>query len=164
MQWLSLPVVFVVAFVLALILNYPNAKDQMKQVQIQASGMIEAMAVALVNLIQDRVGGSLPALIAIISMPLSLVSNPDAYYFGVMPTLAQSAEMYGVPGIEIAQASMLERMTVGFPLSPLTSSTFLLICLAQVELGDHQKFMFKWAFLTTLVMAAFALLTGVIST
>jgi len=105
----------------------------------------------------------MPALVALISVPLSLVFNPDAYYFGVMPILAQSAEMYGVPAIEIAQASVLGQMTVGFPLSPLTASTFLLIGLAQVELADHQRFMFKWAFLTTIVMAIFAILTGVIS-
>ncbi|TSB46530.1 CitMHS family transporter [Alkalicoccobacillus porphyridii] len=185
LQWLPLPVVFIIAFVVALLINYPNPKEQMNQVQLQAAGMvpvlsiifaagiftgiltgtgmIEAMAVALVNIIPEQIGGSLPALIAIISMPLSLVFNPDAYYFGVMPILAQSAEMYGVPSIEVAQASVLGQMTVGFPLSPLTASTFLLIGLAQVELGDHQRFMFKWAFLTTLIMSAFALLTGVIS-
>ncbi|ALA52416.1 citrate:proton symporter [Shouchella clausii] len=185
MQWLPLPVVFIIAFVLALLMNYPNPKEQMQQIQLQASGMvpvlsiifaagiftgiltgtgmIEAMAVALVDLVPEQLGRSLPIVVAVASMPLSLVFNPDAYYYGVMPILAQSAEMYGVPGIEIAQASVLGQMTVGFPLSPLTASTFLLIGLAQVELGDHQRFMFKWAFLTTLWMALFALLTGVLS-
>jgi CitMHS family citrate-Mg2+:H+ or citrate-Ca2+:H+ symporter len=50
-------------------------------------------------------------------------------------------------------------MTVGFPLSPLTASTFLLVGLSEVELGDHQKFTFKWAFGTTIVMTIIALLT-----
>ncbi|KMK75167.1 CitMHS family transporter [Alkalihalobacillus pseudalcaliphilus] len=185
MQWLPLPVIFIISFVLALLLNYPNVKDQMYQVELQAkgmisvitiifsagiftgiltgTGMIEAMAVTLVSIIPDQIGGSLPGLIALISMPLSLVFTPDAYYYGVMPILAHSADLYGVPPIEVAQASVLGQMTVGFPLSPLTASTFLLIGLAQVELGDHQKFMFKWAFLTTIVMAIFAILTGVIS-
>ncbi|GAK06213.1 LOW QUALITY PROTEIN: citrate transporter [Geomicrobium sp. JCM 19037] len=185
LQWLPLPIVFIVAFVIALVINYPNPKDQMDQIQLQATGMIsvlsiifaagvftgiltgtgmiEEMAIALVNIVPEDIGGSMPALVALMSMPLSLVFNPDAYYFGVMPILATSAEMYGVPAIEIAQASVLGQMTVGFPLSPLTASTFLLIGLARVDLGDHQKFMFKWAFLTTLVMAIFALLTGVIS-
>jgi len=57
---------------------------------------------------------------------------------------------------------MLGQMTTGFPLSPLTASTFLLIGLAGVELGDHQKFVFKWAFGTTLVMTIVAVVTGVI--
>nr|WP_255343390.1 citrate:proton symporter [Geomicrobium sp. JCM 19038] len=185
MQWLPLPIVFIVAFVIALMLNYPKPDQQMDQIQLQArgaipvlaiifaagiftgiltgTGMIDAMALALVSTVPEGIGGSMPALVALISVPLSLVFNPDAYYFGVMPILAQSAEMYGVPAIEIAQASVLGQMTVGFPLSPLTASTFLLIGLAKVELADHQRFMFKWAFLTTIVMAIFAILTGVIS-
>jgi CitMHS family citrate-Mg2+:H+ or citrate-Ca2+:H+ symporter len=51
-------------------------------------------------------------------------------------------------------------MTTGFPLSPLTASTFILIGLSGVTLGDHQRFIFPWAFGTTLVMTAVAYLTG----
>jgi len=51
-------------------------------------------------------------------------------------------------------------MTTGFPLSPLTASTFILIGMSGVQLGDHQRFIFRWAFGTTLVMTAAALLTG----
>jgi citrate-Mg2+:H+ or citrate-Ca2+:H+ symporter, CitMHS family len=54
-------------------------------------------------------------------------------------------------------------MTTGFPLSPLTASTFILIGLSGVDLGDHQRFIFPWAFGTTLVMTAFAFATGVLS-
>ena len=94
--------------------------------------MIEAMAVTLVSIIPDQIGGSLPGLIALISMPLSLVFTPDAYYYGVMPILAHSADLYGVPPIEVAQASVLGQMTVGFPLSPLTASTFQFLFFARL--------------------------------
>ena len=57
--------------------------------------------------------------------------------------------------------ALLGQMTVGFPLSPLTASTFLLIGLCEVELGDHQKFIFKWAFGTTIVMTIIALINRV---
>ena len=124
--------------------------------------MISAMATALVQIIPDAVGGSMGVIVAVLSMPLSLVFTPDAYYFGVMPILAQTASAYGLDPVQIGQASMLGQMTTGFPLSPLTASTFLLIGLAGVELGDHQKFVFKWAFGTTLVMTIVAVVTGVI--
>lgn len=62
----------------------------------------------------------------------------------------------------MARASILGQMTTGFPLSPLTASTFLLIGLAGVELGDHQRFIFKWAFGTTIIMAIVAVIIGVI--
>ena len=182
--WLPLPIVFMVAFAIALLINYPKPEDQQDQVKSQAvgmvtvvsiifaagiftgiltgTGMIEAMALAMVNIIPEGIGSSMAILVAVISMPISLLFTPDAYYFGVLPVLSQSAEMYGVAPIEMARASILGQMTTGFPLSPLTASTFLLIGLARVELGDHQRFIFKWAFGTTLVMAIVALITGVI--
>lgn len=182
--WLPLPIVFMVAFAIALLLNYPKPQDQQEQIKSQAlgmvtvisiifaagiftgilsgTGMIEEMALAMVNIIPEGVGGSMAILIAVISMPISLLFTPDAYYFGVLPVLSQSAEMYGVAPIEMARASILGQMTTGFPLSPLTASTFLLIGLAGVELGDHQRFIFKWAFGTTIVMTIVAVIIGVI--
>lgn len=182
--WLPLPIVFMVAFAIALIVNYPNSDDQQEQIKTQAvgmvtvvsiifaagiftgilngTGMIEEMAMAMVNIIPEGIGGFMAILIAVISMPISLLFTPDAYYFGVMPILSQSAEVFGVAPVEIARASVLGQMTTGFPLSPLTASTFLLIGLAGVELGDHQRFIFKWAFGTTIVMTITALIIGVI--
>lgn len=182
--WLPLPIVFMLAFAIAVLINYPKPNDQMDQIKSQSVGMItvvsiifaagiftgilsgtemiSAMATALVQIIPDAVGGSMGVIVAVLSMPLSLVFTPDAYYFGVMPILAQTASSYGLDPVQIGQASMLGQMTTGFPLSPLTASTFLLIGLAGVELGDHQKFVFKWALGTTLVMTIVAVVTGVI--
>ncbi|MGP9543549.1 CitMHS family transporter [Psychrobacter sp. AOP7-B1-25] len=182
--WLPLPIVFMLAFAIAVLINYPKPDDQMDQIKSQSVGMItvvsiifaagiftgilsgtemiSAMATALVQIIPDTVGGSMGVIVAILSMPLSLVFTPDAYYFGVMPILAQTASAYGIDPVQIGQASMMGQMTTGFPLSPLTASTFLLIGLAGVELSDHQKFVFKWAFGTTLVMTIVAVITGVI--
>jgi citrate-Mg2+:H+ or citrate-Ca2+:H+ symporter, CitMHS family len=100
--------------------------------------------------------------VAVLAMPLSLLFTPDAYYFGVLPVLSETANIYGVASVEMARASVLGQMTTGFPLSPLTASTFLLIGLARVELADHQKFIFKWAFGTTIVMTIVAIITRVI--
>ena len=51
-------------------------------------------------------------------------------------------------------------MTTGFPVSPLTGSTFLLIGLTGVELGEHQKKTIPYAFLATIVMLVVAVITG----
>jgi citrate-Mg2+:H+ or citrate-Ca2+:H+ symporter, CitMHS family len=93
-------------------------------------------------------------------MPASFLFTPDAYYFGVVPVLSEAAQHYGIDKLEIGRAALMGQMTVGFPLSPLTASTFLLIGLCEVDLGDHQKFIFKWALGTSLVMTLVALLTG----
>ena len=182
--WLPLPIIFMVAFAVAVLVNYPKPDEQMEQIRTQSvgmitvvsiifaagiftgilsgTGMITAMATSLVNIIPENVGGFMGILVAVIGMPLSLIFTPDAYYFGVMPILAETASAYGLDPIQIGQASILGQMTTGFPLSPLTASTFLLIGLAGVELADHQRFVFKWAFGTTIVMTIVAVITGII--
>ncbi|GLB60251.1 CitMHS family transporter [Cytobacillus sp. NCCP-133] len=183
--WLPLPVIFMVAFAIALVLNYPNPKEQQERITEQATGMvavvsiifaagiftgvlsgtgmIEAMAKTLVDFIPESTGSFMSLIVAITSMPLSLVFTPDAYYFGVLPVLSETASAYGVDPVNIGRAAILGQMTTGFPLSPLTASTFLLIGLARVELADHQRFIFIWAFGTTIVMALIAFITGAIA-
>ena len=182
--WLPLPIIFMLAFAIAVIINYPKPEDQMEQVRTQAvgmitvvsiifaagvftgilsgTGMITEMANALVSIIPDEVGGMMGVIVALIGMPLSLLFTPDAFYFGVLPVISETAAAYGVAPASIGSAAILGQMTTGFPLSPLTASTFLLIGLAGVELADHQKFVFKWAFGTTIVMTIVAVITGVI--
>ena len=183
--WLPLPILFIVAFAIALLVNYPNPEEQQKRLlshannvlivstMIFAAGiftgiltgtkMIDGMASAMVSIIPESLASYLPVLVAITSMPLSLVFTPDAYYFGVLPIISQTASNFGINPIEIGRAAILGQMTTGFPLSPLTASTFILVGLAGVNLGDHQRFIFKWAFGTTIVMTIVALITGAIT-
>jgi citrate-Mg2+:H+ or citrate-Ca2+:H+ symporter, CitMHS family len=184
LTWLPLPVLFMIAFALALIVNYPKIQDQQERLKnhagnvvmvttmIFAAGiftgiltgtkMVDAMATSLVSIIPDSFASQLPILVAITSMPLSLVFTPDAYYFGVLPVISKTAASFGIDPIQIGRAAILGQMTTGFPLSPLTASTFILVGMSGVELGDHQRFIFKWAFGTTIVMTIVALLTGAI--
>jgi CitMHS family citrate-Mg2+:H+ or citrate-Ca2+:H+ symporter len=180
--WLPAPVLFVIASMIALLINYFKLSDQQKVLKshgtnifmvssmifaagifsgiLTGSKMIEAMATTLVSFIPEHHAGWLPTLTAITSMPASMLFTPDAYYFGVVPILSQTATQFGIDPLEIGRAALLGQMTVGFPLSPLTASTFLLIGLSEVDLGEHQKFIFKWAWGTTIVMTIVALLTG----
>lgn len=180
--WIPTPALFVVAAAVALLLNYPRLPDQQRVLRshgnniflvasmifaagvfsgiLTGSKMIDAMATALVSLIPPEHANWLPALTAITSMPASLLFTPDAYYFGVVPILSQTATQFGIDPLRIGRAALLGQMTVGFPVSPLTASTFLLVGLAEVDLGDHQRFTIKWAFGTTLVMTVVAWLTG----
>jgi len=182
MGWLPAPVLFILAAVVALVVNYPRLTEQQKILKahganifmvssmIFAAGifsgiltggkMIEAMADSLVSTIPQQHASFLPLITAIISMPASIFFTPDAYYFGVVPVLSHAATQLGIDPLEIGRASLLGQMTVGFPISPLTASTFLLVGLSEVDLGDHQRFTFKWAWGTTIVMTIAALLSG----
>ena len=78
----------------------------------------------------------------------------------MVPVLSQAASSYGITAAEIGRASL-----VGQPvhlLSPLVPSTYLLVGLAGVDLGDHQRFTLKWSGMTCLILLAAGLLTTVI--
>ena len=174
--------IFILAATLAMLVNYPSVQDQKARIDAHAkaailmagiliaagvftgimkeSGMIEAMAQAAVRLLPASFGRHLPVTIALTSMPMSLLFDPDSYYFGILPVVAGMGETMGVEPVSIGQAAILGQMTTGFPFSPLTPTTFLLIGLTQIELADHQRFGMKYAFYTTLVMTAIAVLTG----
>lgn len=176
---------FMIGFAVALLVNYPSQAEQRKRLQEHAANvfsvsviifaagvfsgillgtkMIDAMALSMVSVIPKEHATYLPALVGATGMPVSLVFTPDAYYFGVIPVLKTAAVHYGLNAIEIGRAAILGQMTTGFPLSPLTASTFVLVGLSEVELADHQKFTFKWALGTTLVMTVIAIMTGAIS-
>ncbi|MFC9132622.1 CitMHS family transporter [Streptomyces sp. NPDC057099] len=185
LEVMPLPVLFVLGFAVALLVNHPTWEQQQALLDKHAknvvlvttmifaagvltgvltgTGMIDAMAEALVSVIPGSLGGHLPVLVAVTGMPLSLVFTPDAYYLGVLPVLAETAHGFGTDPAEVARAAILGQMTTGFPLSPLTASTFILVGMSGVQLGEHQRFIFRWAFATTLVMTAGALLTGALS-
>ncbi|MEJ2005045.1 MAG: citrate:proton symporter [Cyclobacteriaceae bacterium] len=175
---------FMLGTVIALMVNYPNLKDQatrrdsharaallMASILLAAgvftgimteSGMIAEMASAMANVIPVSAGEQIPVLMALTSMPLSFVFDPDSFYFGFLPVLAEVAGQFDVEPISVGQAAILGQMTTGFPLSPLTASTFLLIGLAKVDLAEHQRFTFKYAFGITIVMTIVSILIGTI--
>jgi citrate-Mg2+:H+ or citrate-Ca2+:H+ symporter, CitMHS family len=178
-------VIFMIAFVIAITVNYPNLKEQRERIDAHAkaallmasilfaagcftgilkgSGMIEAMAATAVNYIPSGIGNHLALITGVVSMPASLLFDPDSFYFGVLPLLGATAEHFNGEAIEVARAAIMGQMTTGFPVSPLTGATFLLIGLTGVDLGDHQRKTIPWAFLVTMIMVAMSVLIGAIS-
>ncbi|MGX5357785.1 CitMHS family transporter [Kocuria sp. KH4] len=177
--------IFLTGVVVALVVNYPGLKRQTARIEahatgamlmattllaagaflgiLEGSGMITAMADAATSVIPASAAPGLPVIAGVLGVPLSLLFGPDAYYFGVLPVLSALGEQYGVSGVEIAQASLLGQETVGFPISPLTGSFYLLVGLAGVDIGKHIRALFGWAWLVSIVMLAVALVTGAVA-
>ncbi len=178
---LPMSILFMIALCIALVVNYKDIDMQKALVASHAgsalnvvgiifaagiftgilagTGMVEAMSKELVAIIPESMGPFLAPITAIVSMPLTFFMSNDAFYYGVLPILSEAAIHYGISPVEMARASI-----VGQPvhlLSPLVPSTYLLVGLAGIEFGAHQKFTIKWAILTCLVMLATALLFGV---
>ena len=130
---------------------------------LEGSGMIDAMADGTVSLIPESVGNRLAVITGIVSMPASLLFDPDSFYFGILPLISSTASHFGVPAIEIGRAAIMGQMTTGFPVSPLTGSTYLLIGLTGVDLGDHQRKTIPLAFLVTLIILFFSVIMGAVT-
>lgn len=178
-------VVFMAGTAIALVVNYPSAIAQRERIDAHArsallmagilfaagaftgimtgSGMIRALAEASVAHVPDSIGPRIPVLLGLASMPLSLLFDPDSFYFGVLPVIAEVAGHFGVPPVAVAQAALLGQMTTGFPVSPLTPATFLVAGLSGVELGAHQRFSIPWLFAASVVMTFVAVVFGIFS-
>lgn len=177
-------VVFMVMFAISLMINFPDVKKQKEVIDshakealmmasilfaagafigiMQKSGMITAMSDFLVTSIPTSLGKYLAIITGILSMPASLLFDPDSFYFGILPIISDTAAQFNISSLAVGRAAVLGQMTTGFPVSPLTGSTFLLIGLTGVELGEHQKKTIPYAFLTTMVMLLIAIVTGVL--
>jgi citrate-Mg2+:H+ or citrate-Ca2+:H+ symporter, CitMHS family len=73
----------------------------------------------------------------------------------------QIIEALGVPPVQFAQAVLWGQMTTGFPISPLTPATFLIVGLTGIDLGDHQKFAFAFLLGASVAMTIACVLFGV---
>ncbi|MHA4979937.1 CitMHS family transporter [Pseudomonas extremorientalis] len=182
--WVDPVVMFMLGTVVALCINYPNVDAQRARIDahaktaltmasillaagvftgiMQGTGMLKAIAEVAVAQIPAGHGKLIPAVVGFISMPLSMLFDPDSYYFGVMPVIAEVGKALGVDPLQVAQASLLGVHTTGFPVSPLTPATFLLVGLCKIELADHQRFTIPFLFAASVLMTLTALLLGVI--
>jgi CitMHS family citrate-Mg2+:H+ or citrate-Ca2+:H+ symporter len=178
---LPLPALFMCGFAIAAMLNYPRLEDLKARIATHApnvlamvslvfaagvftgilsgTGMVEAMPKSLLALIPPSMGPYMAPITAALSLPMTFFISNDAFYFGVLPVLAEAASHYGISKQAIGSASL-----IGQPvhlLSPLVPSTYLLVSLSGVEFGDHQKFTLRWAALTCLVLFVGAIVFGV---
>ena len=177
---LPLPVLMMTAFALALTLNHPRRADQAEKIAAHApaalsvaalifaagvltgvmkgTGMVEGMSAALVAAIPEALGPHLAPAVAAASLPGTFFLSNDAFYFGMLPVLAEAGAAHGIAPEAMARAALM-----GQPfhlLSPLVPSTWLLVGLIRVEMGAHQRFTALPAAGVCLAMALTAMATG----
>jgi len=177
-----LPYVFMVGSAIALLVNFPHVKDQGAQLiahapsivavvsmvmaaavltgVLKGTGMVEAMSAWLVQIIPSSMGPLMAVITGVLSIPMTFFMSNDAFYFGVLPVLSETAAHYGISAAEMARASI-----TGQPFhmqSPLVPAILLLVSLAKVDLGDHHKKVLWRSAVVALVMLAVGMLTGAI--
>lgn len=179
---LPLPLLFMAAFAIAMTVNFPSIKDQKERIAAHAGSalsvvavifaagvftgilsgtkMTDAIAHSVIDVIPASAGHYLPAITAAISIPMTFFLSNDAFYFGVVPILTEAAKAYGIAPEIMARASLLGQPV--HQLSPLVAANYVLIGLAGVEFGAHQRFTLKWAMLLAVVMIVTSGLLGIV--
>lgn len=182
MNVIPLPFVFMVGAAIALLVNFPKVKDQGAQLiahapsivavvsmvmaaavltgVLKGTGMVEASSAWLVQIIPSSMGPFMAVITGVLSIPMTFFMSNDAFYFGVLPVLSETAAHYGVGAADMARASI-----TGQPFhlqSPLVPAILLLVSLAKVDLGDHHKKVLWRTAVISLVMLGVGMLTGAI--
>lgn len=174
-------IIFEVGAALALIINYPKLKTQRQLIEnhagnaiqvvvmVLAAGifmgiltetkMAEAIALNLASIVPKSFGSHWTLVTAIISIPGTFFLSNDAFYFGVLPVLAETGAAYGFTPLQIGIASTMGQAF--HLLSPLVAFIYLLLQITEVDMGEWQKHAAKWSIGTFIIFVLAAAITGV---
>ena len=181
-QWFPTSAVFLVFFPIALWVNFPKPSMQAEQIVKQAaaaipttviifcagvfsgilkeSGMIEAMTLTLTQMVPTAMTAAFIPIVGIISVPMGIFIDVDSMYYGVLPVLNGLGESLGIPAVAVSRAMMLS--TISTSVLPLVGSTWVLMGVTGLDLGEHQKKTFLWIVFVDIIMLCVAKLVGAI--
>lgn len=178
---LSAPYVFMIALSIALLVNFPNPKDQMKvlsQHAPQALGMVAIIlaAGAFLGILSD--GGMLKSIaedltailptewvskihifVGILGVPMDIFTSTDAYYFALLPIIQQIAETAGVDPSAVVYAMAIGN-NAGTFVSPFSPAAWLAMGLAGIDMGRHLRYSFGWIWLFSFFTLGIGALLG----
>lgn len=174
-------ILFMVALAIALIVNYPNMKEQRTRFKAHAgnaldmsatllaagvfigvmnnTGMLDAMVKVILGFMPEAMGRYMNLIAGVFSLPVGAILGADTFYYGLFPILGEVGKNFGVQPLDVGIGILIGK-NVGMIVSPLQPTTFLACGLAGLELKDHIKFSFKWLWLISIIMVIFAILMG----
>lgn len=175
------PLVFIIASCIALVVNYHDLKLERRVIEYNAegivnvilmimgagvlmgmlseSGMATQMADTLVSIIPTSWGSFFTLIIGIVSGPAVWLLNNDAFYFGILPVLAETATAYGFTDMQIALASLMGQGMRGF--SPVIPALYFMASYVGIEFSEYQKKVIPFSMLLFLVYLLSGIVLGV---
>jgi CitMHS family citrate-Mg2+:H+ or citrate-Ca2+:H+ symporter len=180
---LPLYFIFMVAFSIALAVNYPSVKEQTKKIKsyagnamvmtmtlfsvgvfmgvIKDSGMVEAMANALVSILPSFLTPHLHWFLALFAVPLLMILGTDAFYYALLPIIISVVSQFGISPETVA-ATFLLTATYGTPISPSVAAVYVGLGLTDVSIGNHIKYSLRLMWPASIVVLVVSTLLGVI--
>ncbi|HHR5881525.1 TPA: CitMHS family transporter [Providencia alcalifaciens] len=176
---LSAPYVFMIALSLALLINYPNPREQMKVLSLHApqalgmvaiilaagaflgilsdGGMLKSIAMDLTSILPTEWVSKIHIFVGILGVPMDIFTSTDAYYFALLPIIQQIAATAGVDPSAVVYAMAIGN-NAGTFVSPFSPAAWLAMGLAGIDMGRHLRYSFGWIW----VFSFFTLAVGAV--
>lgn len=160
----SANICFMIGTALALLLNFPETKEQNKRIKSYAAqamvmtmtlfsvgiflgimkdgGFIDAIANGIISVVPSAILGHAHWFLALLSVPLIMMLSTDAFYYVMLPIVIGVVAPYGISGVAVAQ-TFLTTATFGTAISPGVAAVYVGLGLANVDLGTHIKYSFR---------------------
>ena len=169
--------VFMFGLSVALIINYPNVKDQLARIHAHAgpailmgaiifsagvflgimdgSGMLRAVSQSLVNVLPEPLLPYLHIIVGFFGLPLELILSTDAWYFGLLPIVLEITGPIGISPQGTVYALTIGNI-IGTFISPFSPALWLALGLAGQDMGRHIRYSLPvmWPFSLVLFVVA----------
>lgn len=174
---------FMFGLALALLVNFPNAKDQAARIKAHAadalsvpmillasgvflgvlsgSKMMDNMATLLIGLIPDMLGPYLNVILGALAVPIGMLLGTDSYFFGLVPLAIGVGQKFGIDPHNMA-LTMLIGKNYGVLVTPHAATTFLACGLAGIELKELLSYCTPRLLVLSWVSLAIAFVLGII--
>lgn len=174
-------IIFIAGTALALMINYPTLADQRARLEantpdaasvamvviaagifmgiLSGTGMDSAIANSLGTIIPSSMGRYWGLIVALLSAPGTFFLSNDAFYYGVLPVLAETGATYGFTPLQMGYASLMGQAF--HLLSPLVPFIYVLLRLTDVDMGQWQRKSLVWAFGIFVIYVVVGILFGI---
>lgn len=179
--WFGTAIGFIVAFGLALIVNYPSVKQQGAKIKqyggpainmvmtiiaigvlvgvMNGTGMIEGMTNSILSVLPESLGKHLCFLVSLLIVPINTIIGSDNIYFALTPIMQSIVSSYGVTEMALA-TSIVVPCALAAGITLIGPSPYLALGLADCTMGEHLKYSFKWIWLLGIMTTVFGVIIG----
>lgn len=174
---------FMLGVSVALLVNYPNPKEQTKRLKSYAGqsmvmtitlfavavflgvmkegGFIEAMASVIVRIIPGFLAPHAHWVLALIAVPMMMALGTDAFYYVMLPVIIGVVEPFGISALSVAAVYLITG-TFGSSINPSGAAMYVGLGLADVDVGTHIKFSIRYLWPFSIACMAAAILMGIV--
>lgn len=146
---------FMLGLALALLINFPNSKDQARAMKMHAAtavsmpmillasgvflgvlnqtGMMQSMAEMLVAIVPNFLGAHIQTVLGAFAVPIGMLLGTDSYFFGLVPLAINVGQEFGVDSMDMAMAMLIGK-NYGVLVTPQAATTFLACGLAGISI------------------------------